>query len=328
MLHEHALEFLDRITGQRAATMDMVLGRWPTGAGIHLAQAGAGTLTMPGGGSVSLPERLPNGALRMAGGIFTAAMLLNEIQRAAERRQVEAAIRQFGLDRSSAVDVLAARAYVWGRNMAPLRFWDVPYSGPVNEAVAEAIMRHERDNPGTLGLATRGQRDAQRAIDALVGAVVGGATGIAVPQVFNRTSSVDPALSTSSARARTLIAIQGMNSWRAHHLIPFAVMAAQPVRFQMAVVASGWRMDSVENLIALPANFPTYVGPFNRTRLPIHNGPHPVYSGVAAGHLRPISGRARFPAGPALRTALLAIENTMKDYLALNRAPVVHPNLR
>lgn len=289
---------------------------------------GGGAVALPGGGSIALPERLPGGKLRIGAGIFTAAMLMNEIQNAAERHQVNDAIRRFDLDPGDAVDVLAARAYVWGRNMAPLWYWDVPTSGRLNERVAVAIMRHERDNPGTLGLAVRGQRDAKRAIDAIVKSVVAGATGIAAAQVFKRTSTVDPALSTNSTRARAILKIQNRNSFRAHHLIPFAVMAAQPRRFQLAVVAAGWRMDSIENLVALPANFPTYTSPYNRPFRPYHTGPHLIYSGVVTQRLSPISSRTPPLAGQALRAALANIEAAMKRYLLNTSDSKIHPQLR
>jgi hypothetical protein len=325
MLREQHLAFLDRITGERAASWDLINGRWPVHAGIQLAQAGAGTLNLPGGGSVPWPEKLSGGRLKIGAGIFTAAMLLNEISSTNERRQVDDAIRRFRLDRNNAVDILAARAYVWGRNIAPFQYWSVPFSGPLNERVAIAIMRHERDNPGTLGLASRGQRDAKAAIDAIVKSVVGGASGIAAAQVFKRTSEIDPALSTDSTKARAILSIQNRSSWRAHHLIPFAVMAAQPPRFQRAVVAAGWRMDSIENLVALPANLPTYVGLPNRAVWPYHFGSHPIYSSVVTRRLSSIAGRARPPTGQPLRTELAAIESLMKDYLVTNRTKDVHP---
>ena len=163
--------------------------------------------------------------LREGLGVLGAAELMNEVQRSAERAQVEDAMRRFGLSPTSSADILAARAYVWGHFIAPMVFWSVPYSGPINDRVAHAIMQHERDNPGTLGLATGGNRAAAAAVEALVRAAVAGTT-LAGPIVLERRRSAvaHPALSTDSDDARALLRITTNQSWIAHHLIPFAVM--------------------------------------------------------------------------------------------------------
>ena len=91
-------------------------------------------------------------------------------------------------------------------------------TGPVNERVAEAVMRHERAHPGTVVLATRGDAAALAALDAVVTA----ATAVALPgaMIVERTSAVSPALSTNSARARALLGIIGNQRWQAHHSSP------------------------------------------------------------------------------------------------------------
>lgn len=350
-------QILNAISGSQSATLGVMTGTmWlgaelagrPLGRGgqrILLAQTATGTMNDFGGGIGRSPPRgsgatdmLPRGALRLGGAVVTASMLLQELQRMAERQQVEAAMTRFGLDRAQAADILAARAYVWGRNMAPLNFWRVPYSGPVNERVAEALMRHERDNPGTLGLATSGNRSAGEAVLTVVEQALAGAPSI--PAIaLERTSAVNPALSTYSQRARGILGIAiGSQSWVAHHLIPFAVVAGLPVAFQQAIVAAGWVMDSLENLIALPANLATYLGPTNLppNRLPYQSSSHPLYDGDVAAALAgaamagPAAGAAISNlAGPALRAELLRIElQFRRALLNIVRYPYYHPRLR
>jgi hypothetical protein len=64
----------------------------------------------------------------------------------------------------------------------------------------------------------------------------------------------------------------------AHHLLPFAIVTGLPAAVQQAMANAGWKMDSAENLIALPANLPTYDSPANTPKVPIHNSAHPRYS--------------------------------------------------
>lgn len=186
-------------------------------------------------------------------------------------------------------------------------------------------MRNELDNPAMLGRAIAGDARARRVIGMVVDAAVDGFVA-AGPEVYYRTSSVDPALSAYSTRARGLLGISGKN-WRAHHLIPFAVMAAMPVTSQKAVVASGWRMDSSENLIALPANMVTYVAPPNSSRFSVHNSPHRTYSSVVAARCALIASDASSMETSVLRTALGDVEIEMREYLT-RRFLSVHPVLQ
>ena len=90
-------------------------------------------------------------------------------------------------------------------------------------------------------------------------------------------------------------------------------------------VASGWQMDSVENLIALPGNQQTYLSQVTRPILPFQQGPHPFYDADVAGRLAVIaSGGASKPA-PALRAALLALEREMER---LTAAGIYNPRLK
>jgi hypothetical protein len=261
----------------------------PASGRIRLAQGTASpgvALDLPwlAGGGRGTVERLAGGSLRIGGAIVTGAMLLPELRRSAEWAQTEAALQRFGLDPGSAADLLAARAYVWGRNMAPLRYWSVPASGPQLEQVATALMRLEQAAPTTLGAAERGDPIRRAMVDEAVASALDN-------QTIERSSAVDPALSTSSTRARALAAASaaGMQRWQAHHIIPFQVMANLPVGLQQAVVAAGWRMDSLDNVIALPADRLSFVSPPNLQRLPQHRGAHPNYDAEVASQLAPLA---------------------------------------
>lgn len=321
------LQVLDALSGSRANTSAMLnKGQWPgsdvdssVGGRVQLAQAGTATMSDFGSALGPLPRF---GPLARGLGLLGAAELMNEVDRSNERGQVNDAMERFGLSTTSSADILSARAYVWGHNIAPIVFWSVPYSGPVNERVACAIMQNERDNPGTLGLARGGDRSAAAAIEAVVASAVVGTT-LAGPIVLeSRQSAVaDPELSTDSNTARAALGIAGNQSWIAHHLIPFAVMEKMPDPIQRAIATSGWTMDGIENLIALPRNFPTYLGPFNRTVLPWHAGSHPNYSREVT--LRLIVVAARFPTTPnIIRPTLPAFTNQLRLELVARRVTV------
>jgi hypothetical protein len=337
---ESAYAILDAGTGSRDATMAMLSdSRWPGAelaapdfrapvAALQVAQAGAGTVPLPsitriaqpGAETIPLPsigditvERLPTGALRIGGVIFTAAILLHELERMGARSDVLAVMARFGLDQSKAADVLAARAYVWADTRAPIPFPNMPWSGPVHERTCEAIMRYELEHPGTAGLATRGHPNAVAAISV----VVDQAAGVVETPVLERTSSVDPALSTSSTRARAILGNPNLQAWQAHHLIPFGVVAALLVSVQQTIVASGWVMDSAENLIALPANLAAFLAAGQS--LPIHSGSHPRYDTEVMIALAPTVVGAQRIGTAALRAGLLAVENLQRTRLFQGR---------
>ncbi len=322
---------LDGLTQSRAATMDLLTDRrWPGGevAGVEalrpnpvrLAQAATGTMSDFG---PAIPGfAVPKGAVIVEGAIITAAAVLAAIDVARERAAVEGVIRRYGLDRGSAADMLAARAYVWTVWMAPMSHWALPYAGPENARAAEMVMRYEQAHPGTTGLAVSGRsRAAMAAIDGLIDDAVSGGS---FPEPMERTSAVDPALGTTSTAARSILRLQPRQQWVAHHLIPFGVMAALPVAFQKAVAASGWQMDSVENLIALPGNLQTFfVQP--PPQLPYQQGPHPRYDAAVTASLAVIAAGAQPSGTPALRAALLAVEQGMRSSILAGR---YNPRLR
>lgn len=236
-----------------------------------VAQATTGTMTdaMPGAPGRSFPKP---GVL---GPATAAAQILNGIDNHRERAAVEGAIDKFGLDRDNPDDVNAARAYVWGKTMAPMpgNYSEVPWSGPANERTAESIMRLEQAVPGTLGKAYQGDPDARARLDAAVDGALAG-------EPLQRTSSVDPALSASSTRARAVAAVSadGMQNWQAHHKIPYDTVASLPVPVQQKIAQSGWKMDSPGNLMALPGDQASFEGPPNSGVLPMHRGAHPEYN--------------------------------------------------
>jgi hypothetical protein len=95
------------------------------------------------------------------------AVVLSQIRPGLERSATEGALKRFGLDPTSGTDVLAARAYVFGKNFAPVKLLpdvDVPWGGAANERVAQALMRNEQQHPGMLGRADAGDPSAQSEI--------------------------------------------------------------------------------------------------------------------------------------------------------------------
>lgn len=315
---EDSLCVIDGMTGSRSATLSMVvegqlLGGNPANAGL-MATAAAG-MAAPG-------AALPRGAIRVRGDIWTAAQVMRWIEAWAAHAQVEAAISQYYLDRGNAADLLAAYAFVWASNMMPmnLRYSEVPFTGPANKRVAEAVMRYERAHPGTVVLATRNDAAALRALDAVVAGAVP-----QEPTITERTSSVSPALSTNSARARRILDILGNQRWQAHHIIPFATVARLPAAVQQAIVASGWRMDSFVNLIALPANLATYLLPPNLGAYPYHSGSHARYDTDVWNALQPIAASASLMTAGALKAAMEGVD--VRFRLALRTNPTYKPRL-
>ena len=139
------LQVLDALSGSRKNTSAMLNeGVWPgsdvagsAGGPVQLAQAGTATISDFGSTFGPLPRF---GPLARGLGLLGAAELMNEVDRSNERGQVNAAMERFGLSTTSSADIVSARAYVWAHNIAPIVFWSVPYSGPVNERVARASL--------------------------------------------------------------------------------------------------------------------------------------------------------------------------------------------
>lgn len=91
---------------------------------VQLAQATTGTMTdVPGVGMPAIPAPGRNTAIGLG------AAVMQQVDQYRENSAVQGAAQRFGLDLSQLENVLGARAYVWGQNMAPMSYWDVPYSG-------------------------------------------------------------------------------------------------------------------------------------------------------------------------------------------------------
>ena len=101
-----------------------------------------------------------------------------------------------------------------------------------------------------------------------------------------------PELSTTSSGARSAAQASGAplpQNWQAHHKIPYATLLSLPFETQLAIAESGWRLDSPENVVPLPADEPSYTAPPNNGHWPMHRGPHPNYSAMVYADLLPLS---------------------------------------
>lgn len=295
-----------------------------------IGDSGYSPPSLTGKGQDFALAKLPPGSVRVGNVIYTASSLLQQLRNWQEFSQLEEAIKRFGLDRGNASHVLSAYAYVWGRNIAPLRYWRLPYAGHrsgANERFAQALGRYERDNPGTVFLFERGSRAAKEAIENILDRVLAGAVVNPPLQVFERTSKVAPALSTSSRKARTILGILFNQSWSAHHLIPFETIATLPESVQRVIVSSGWSMDSAENLMALPTNWAAYIGPPNVRFRPMHIGSHRLYNATASTLLAPLSRNISAMGAQNVRAHLLTVETYFRNVLIIDRS-AWHPKVK
>ncbi len=98
----------------------------------------------------------------------------------------------------------------------------------------------------------------------------------------------DRALSSTDRAARAVAANpRKLEQWQAHHLIPFNVANEPEFAAKMLQAAQAdWKMDSTENVIALPATREAFLGPPNDSVLPRHAGSHPVYDEAVRVSLR------------------------------------------
>ena len=221
-------------------------------------------------------RRLADGSLELGSGqIVTAAAILSALDRRRERDAVQSAITKFGLNPTHAADVLAARAYVWAQTAAHWNFADVPLTGPRLESVCQSIMLLELARPGTLEFARQG--DWQSTIYLNL-AAQGGLSDAAVLESRIRPKNAPAALQTSSESARAALGLRPNDNMRAHHLVPVNIIADN---LPLATLASkaGWRTDSFDNLIALPADQRTQASYALETGvvLPIQSSAHPRY---------------------------------------------------
>lgn len=271
------------------------------------------------------------GPLSPANVLAVANAVMQTAQGWSERSQLDDAFAKLHLDRNDPRQVLAANAYVWVHHFGPWAVRGVPLagdSGGVNERFARALSRYERSHPGTVFLATRRHMPSLSAIQTVADAARGG-FGVTEPPItiLDRRSAVSPKLSAWGRTARKTVGIQGNGHWQAHHVIPFAVVAALPIPVQQAIAASGWTMNSADNVIALPADDPTYRNFPNLTALPEHNTRHDRYSRDVAAALAPVAATATTVSPATLLGQLQTLDLRFKYALARNRRDY-HQRLR
>jgi hypothetical protein len=255
-------------------------------------------------------KRLADGSLELGPGqIVTAATVLSALDRWRERDAVSAAIAKFGLNPAHAADVLAARAYVWAQSRAPVNFADVPWDGPKLEAVCQSIMLLELARPGTVESAQQGDRQSTIYLDL---AAQNGLSDTAVLE-SRRLKGAPEVLQTTSKAARAALGLRPNDGWQAHHLVPVNIIAAN---LPLATLASnaGWRTDSLDNLIALPADQRTQADYAFETGvfLPIQNLSHYRYDTQTQEEIWQLelrAGGARTPLEACAILETVAIEN-------------------
>jgi hypothetical protein len=148
-------------------------------------------------------KRLADGSLELGPGqVITAAMLLSALDQSRERDAVSSAITKFGLNPTRAADVLAARAYVWAKYWAPVKFPDVPWSGSQFESACQSIMLLELARPETLESARQGD---QQSAAYLRSAVQEGLDDAAFLESRIRLAHAPVALQSTSTAARAAL---------------------------------------------------------------------------------------------------------------------------
>ncbi len=246
-------------------------------------RVGAAPRTVPG----TSPKIGPIGPLVL---VVTAAEVLREAQKRNQEKQLLAVVARFNFNRDEAADMLAAEAYLWIQFYGPWIFLRLPNERGALDQVGQALMNYERRHPTTLRRSERGDPQAVSAVRQIVDDALRANNLAATDNAVYRTSAVDSKLSADSTRCRSLLGLMSLD-WRAHHIIPFAVVASLPPAVQLAFVKAGWVLDSVPNLIALPANIVIY-NQFGGNAGPVHNSAHYRYSADVAVMLAPLATSA------------------------------------
>ena len=170
----------------------------------------------------------------------------------------------------------------------------------------------------------------ERAYGKALPAALASAAGVAgtIPTVVERRDNpVSSSLSTVTSQARALVASQArFKKWQAHHLIPFSEIQRLPVASQLDIAKSGWKMDSLENLVVLPADEADYEDAPNVRRLPYHQGPHPKYNLEVENRLSHLRTEAPKMTAHDIRDELQQIEETMFQQL-LDKRRGFHPRV-
>jgi hypothetical protein len=255
--------------------------------------------------------RLANGALELSSGqIITAAALLTALDQSRERDAVWSAITKFQLNPKQAADVLAARAYVWSNTAAPMNFANVEYSEPELESVSRTIMLLELARPGTLYLASQGDRLSTMYLKMAAQESLSDAT---ILESRIRLGNAPVALQSRSTVARALLKLEDNDNMQAHHLVPVNIVARNLPLAKLASEA-GWKTDSLDNLIALPSNPQTQARlAAEGINLPIQNSPHRIYDAQTQKQIDALKVLAGSPLTPV--KARLILDNVAKENL-------------
>lgn len=121
-------------------------------------------------------------------------------------------------------------------------------------------------------------------------------------------------LDAISYAARSRLQIENRpGNWQAHHLVPFDVVNTLSPGLQRAIAASGWGMDDVGNLMALPRDWETYIA--NGRKLPMHNGAHPRYSSDVRSRLGPLEAHYQNISVEDLKGELDQISTDMRNLI-------------
>jgi YD repeat-containing protein len=257
--------------------------------------------TRPPSPGIAARGRWAGRAAGAAGGVIVGNAIVSEGVDAFRGRQL-AVLSYFEMDPNNARNQKAAEAYImtYDRHTSTHQRNDV--------FAAEAVMWFARQNPaGWDNYFRRSEPQATAIVEAIT------RDAVARRDNSRAISPVSPGLASYSTRARTILIAAGqtrrLQNWQAHHLIPVREVFRLPWNVQVYMVRQGWRTDSLENLIAVPADRETYLSPPNSTYLPFHRGPHPNYSRDVQVRLTVLNPRQN------MRPTLLGIENTMRSRL-------------
>lgn len=231
---------------------------------------------------------------------------------------VEALAARSGIAAAGAMGVVAGAAAlaVLPTNTAPAHLVgiapDLRVSFPFDSIVGRVEFRVDgrwRDTGVEATLTPYGLSAEMRALETRVGPLDDAAQGAFINERRNRLGLA--ALDALSYRARAALQIETLpGNWQAHHLVPFDVVDTLSPGLQQAMAASGWAMDARANLVALPRDWATFDA--NMGALPMHNGPHPGYSGDVRDLLTPLEARYQDMSAEELKRALEQISDHMR----------------
>jgi hypothetical protein len=336
--------------------------------GVTLAQSATvpNTPAIPNAPTLPSPAQLGKGlrALSPAGAAFAASAGLQTLTDMAANAKVQAAADHLNVDLTTVEGISAANAYakaeymtetplgaeafrdITGLNVDPSK---IGPNGAHRHAMLETIAQIEYDNPGSFIDPSVPPHEAwsnvgevmgpqiEATLDAVDRGLTSGEKGALIGEglAVERVSAVDPALSASSRNARAAILAAGgtlPQNWQAHHKVPFATVAALPVDVQTSIAASGWQMNDLGNLAALPADQNSYQSLPNNYTLPQHRGSHRNYSAMVAGMLAPVVAGHNTMAPGQLHTTMdgigtAALGTTINPLGAPNPLHPFHPRL-